>query len=269
MSKSATKDSTLLENGQIISTKAGDQNLSLRPNQAKRRLREVSEIDYFEFKDSEFSETTSKKQISSEWSSDEEHVIINDVRHSGQLTSSTLGKGMNARKRITMSQNYKSTIIRGFIRVALKCKFKKDGLFYEEMVRIVVKNRERNSQISGSSVEILVCLLIDYVENIGRMKSKKKKKEEKFNCSNGKIIYESFYCVEKDRNDLMVQFLKDSACELLFVFLTEPIFSIWVEEECNSSEINKRFLKENLREIRKVFMDPIHYKANFENEVQA
>jgi hypothetical protein len=161
--------------------------------------------------------------------------------------------------RITMSQNYKSTIARGFVRIMKNCLKTTENHYYIQLIHEVSQIKYELDLLSLSN-EKLALSTVDYVVDMIKEKSQRKK-NNKTKARNVKIIDSIFF--PKAGDDTFVVLYKRVAFKLLKYFLKDSNFHRWVLDDCKSSEDNKKFLLENLPEIRKVFENPLTYKAGF------
>lgn len=161
--------------------------------------------------------------------------------------------------RITMSQNYKSTIARGFVRVMKNSLRTPENHYYQQLI-YEVSQIKQDLELNSFSTEKLALQTVDYVVDMIKEKSQRKK-NNKTKARNVKIIDSIFF--PKAGDETIVVLYKRVAFKILKYFLKDSNFHRWVLDDCKSSEDNKKFLLENLPEIRKVFENPLTYKAGF------
>lgn len=203
----------------------------------------VLEEESKEPKTSKISKHKSNEDLTSSISSDSE-----DLKH---------------RNRITMSQNYKSTLTRGFLRVVKNIKDDAESLYYRFLNDYINDNKKGIPSLSAQSTKTIAKSIMDYIVDKIQGKGSKRKKS-KTKVGNVKVIHSIFF--PKRSDDEGKVFKKKASHSLLLFFLRPENFENWVRIECNSNEGNKKFLLENLDEMRKVFEDPLNYKADFNSK---
>jgi len=198
----------------------------------------------------------SLKKINKKFSDDDKSISEKTFVEKTDYSSDSLD---SKKSKITMSQNYKSTIARGFVRVIKNSLRTPENHYYQQLI-LEVSQIKRELDLSSLSTEKLALQTVDYVTDMIKEKSQRKK-NNKTKARNVKVIDSIFF--PKDGDETIVVLYKRVAFRILKYFLKDSNFQRWVRDDCNSSEDNKKFLLDNLPEIRKVFENPLTYKAGF------
>jgi len=223
---------------------------------AKRRHNENSTTDSLE------TEEVIRKQVQS---SDKDKAVVTPSTQASEAQSptglsspTTKSKG----KRISMSQNYKGSITRGFARFLLK---KDQDPGFKSHFERQLKELKEHFNIMEESSDKLKEEIFEYVrKNIqGKVAymTKNNKSADNAKVGSNKKIVEVFFVQDNDDNRL--KFIKGVLHECLLYFLKTNCFLEWIKDDCFSSEDNKKFLIINRDKIIKVFEAPNHHKPRF------
>lgn len=181
-------------------------------------------------------------------------------------TESQPGTPKKARKRISMSQNYKGVLTRGFARTIVQSKEHPTSEFYKKFHTILSIHQQLSSgALKEKSLQDLENVVFRYIkDNIqGKVsyQTKNNKEAESSKINSNTQIKKVFF--NEGTEDIETAFSKKVAFDMMIYFLSSCHFDQWVKGDCQSTEENKDFLLLNKDEFRKVFESPISYKPKF------
>jgi len=172
------------------------------------------------------------------------------------------------RKRISMSQNYKGVLTRGFARTIVQSKEHPNSDMYKKFQTVLAIHQKLSAEsLKEKTLRELESMVFRYIkENIqGKIsyQTKNNKEAESSKINSTTQIKKVFFC-EGDE-DVETAFSKRVAYDMMIYFLSSSHFDQWVKSDCQSTEENKDFLLLNKDEFRKVFESPISYKPKFKS----
>jgi hypothetical protein len=171
----------------------------------------------------------------------------------------------DSKKRISMSQNYKGSITRGFARWVVSRLKENDTEVINFMISNINEIKKDYQELENEESEKLKQLVTKYIrDNIqGKIayQTKNDRSADNAKVGSNKQIQTVFFPSRLDEPIVVLQ--KKVSHKLLIYFLTSSYFEKWLNEDCHSTTENKVFLANNIEEIIKVFKDPQNYKPRF------